>query len=300
MGHRGAAAASATSEPAARCADTRVARGHGVYRPRRPRASPLYRLIERHFSELSAVYDDRFAHRYGEWRPVICPSCHAKRLPLGSLEREGRARIRAGDGLGQPASPGSLARGTRERTVARACQYVRIDSAATWSEIAPMAAKSQQLQVRVAPHQKATLKRLASAAGLDVSAYVLARVLPPDQARFAGILHQLHHDADRRFALAELNDLLARCAPAQFADAVGRADLGAFAPLVQNYVAAMVEQAAAQKGVQPPAWVHDVAPLEEPHFGAPLQSLRLHLLRAAPVAFKRRNIFVDASVGDRV
>jgi hypothetical protein len=46
--------------------------------------------------------------------------------------------------------------------------------------------------------------------------------------------------------------------------------------------------------------VREVAPLEEPHFGAPLQSLRLHLLAASPVAFKRRNIFVDAAVGDRV
>jgi len=26
----------------------------------------------------------------------------------------------------------------------------------------------------------------------------------------------------------------------------------------------------------------------------------LHLLRAAPVPFKRRNIFIDSSVGDRV
>jgi hypothetical protein len=43
----------------------------GVYRPRRPRASPLYRLIEDHFQEFTTVYDERFSRRYGYWRPVV-------------------------------------------------------------------------------------------------------------------------------------------------------------------------------------------------------------------------------------
>jgi hypothetical protein len=34
----------------------------GLYRPRRPRASPLYRLLEEHFQPFSTVYDERFAH----------------------------------------------------------------------------------------------------------------------------------------------------------------------------------------------------------------------------------------------
>ena len=37
----------------------------GVYRPRRPRASALYRLIEDHFEEFATVYDERFALRWG-------------------------------------------------------------------------------------------------------------------------------------------------------------------------------------------------------------------------------------------
>ena len=35
--------------------------GFAVYRPRRPRASPLYRLLDEHFAEFSTVYDERFA-----------------------------------------------------------------------------------------------------------------------------------------------------------------------------------------------------------------------------------------------
>jgi len=71
-------------------------------------------------------------------------------------------------------------------------------------------------------------------------------------------------------------------------------------PLLGNYVAAMVEQAAAQKNVLPPKWVRDVAPLDQPFFASELASLRLHLLCSSPVPFKRRNIFVDSSIGARI
>jgi hypothetical protein len=110
----------------ARRAEARVtADPAGVYRPRRPRASPLYRLITDHFQEFATVYDERFSPRWGYWRPVVaevvekflacgilthgfarvrcgacrhefllafsckcryfCPSCHAKRLALWGL-----------------------------------------------------------------------------------------------------------------------------------------------------------------------------------------------------------------------
>lgn len=94
----------------------------GVYTPRRPQASPLFRLVSDHLPRLQTVYDDRFAREYGPWRPVVgdvadrflacgvlehgfarircdactheyllafsckcryfCPSCHAKRLAI--------------------------------------------------------------------------------------------------------------------------------------------------------------------------------------------------------------------------
>jgi hypothetical protein len=161
-------------------------------------------------------------------------------------------------------------------------------------------AKSQQLQIRIAPAQKAALRRLARAAGLDVSSYALARLLPPEQGRFTALLQRLADEADRRFALAELHDLLHSCAPAQFPDAVAVADLRDLPIWLQNYVAAMVEQAAEQKGLAPPPWVRDVTPGEDPRFATPLRGLRLHLLASSPAAFKRRNIFIDAGIGARV
>lgn len=163
-----------------------------------------------------------------------------------------------------------------------------------------MSVKTEQLQIRITPRQKAALKRLASAAGQSVSAYVLSRALPAERERLAEILDALRAGADRRYALAELNDLLASLPAAGFPEALASADLAGLSPHVQHYIAAMVEQAAHQKNVPPPKWARDVSPLEEPHFATELTSLRLHLLREAPVPFRRRNIYVDAGVGARV
>ena len=60
-----------------------------------------------------------------------------------------------------------------------------------------MSMKSEQLQIRVTPRQKVALKRSAAAAGVDVSTYVLSRVLPPSHDRFAEILSALRADAYR-------------------------------------------------------------------------------------------------------
>jgi hypothetical protein len=168
-----------------------------------------------------------------------------------------------------------------------------------------MAAKSEQLQIRVTPRQKAALKRQARAAGLDVSSYVLARVLLPERDRLAVLLRELGSSVDHRFALAEMHDFLADCPPMAFAEALQHSTLivkalAGLSPFLQNYVAAMVEQAAAQKGQTPPLWVRDVQPLDAPYFAGELRSLRQYLLAVSPVPFKRRNLFVDATIGDRV
>ncbi len=165
-----------------------------------------------------------------------------------------------------------------------------------------MPAKSQQLQIRVSAREKAQLKRRAHAAGLDVSSYVLARALPPESERFTAILRAAAHAPSPRFALAELHDLLASLSAAAFADATDAPDRGAIdecTPYLRNYVAAMVEHTAHQLGVAPPGWVHSIRPMPTPHFATPFVTLRPHLLRNAPVAFKRRNIFIDSTVGDR-
>ena len=42
-----------------------------VYRPRRPRESPLFRLVEQHIEEFLRAYPERFAKQHGPLRPVV-------------------------------------------------------------------------------------------------------------------------------------------------------------------------------------------------------------------------------------
>jgi hypothetical protein len=160
--------------------------------------------------------------------------------------------------------------------------------------------KSQQLQIRVTPAEKAALKRAARRAGLEVSQYVLSRLLPPARTRLLDIVGTLGRGEPLRLPLADLNDLLSGLPAAQFTDVVADVDLTRLTPLARNYVAAMVEQAAGQKGEPAPPWTRDVEPLDDPYFAVPFARLRPYLLHAAPVVFKRRNLFVDATLGDRV
>ncbi len=60
--------------------------------PRRPQASPLFRLVSDHLHRLQTVYDERFAREYGPWRPVVGQVAD-KFLACGVLEH-GFARIR--------------------------------------------------------------------------------------------------------------------------------------------------------------------------------------------------------------
>jgi hypothetical protein len=57
----------------------------GVYKPRRPQASPLFRLVSDHFCAFHHAYEERFAERYGDWRPVVREV--ADKFLLGDLAR---------------------------------------------------------------------------------------------------------------------------------------------------------------------------------------------------------------------
>ena len=65
----------------------------GVYKPRRPQASPLCQLVSDHLHRLQTVYDERFAREYGPWRPVVAQVAD-KFLACGVLEHGFAPRIR--------------------------------------------------------------------------------------------------------------------------------------------------------------------------------------------------------------
>lgn len=63
-----------------------------LYHPRNPQASGLWLVTSAHFDEFERVYEERFAPKYGFWRPIVRQSVQAY-LKCGDL-REGFARVR--------------------------------------------------------------------------------------------------------------------------------------------------------------------------------------------------------------
>lgn len=133
-----------------------------------------------------------------------------------------------------------------------------------------------------------------------MSAYVLSRAVPSPAMRLQECIEDSAGPAPPSFALAELNSLLAGWTAGELRDALAAPPTTALTPFLSNYIAAMIEQACEGRSVRVPGWVRAIPPLPEPAFGTTLKSLRLHLLTHSPPPFRRRNIFIDATVGDRV
>jgi uncharacterized protein (DUF1778 family) len=161
-------------------------------------------------------------------------------------------------------------------------------------------AKSSQLQIRVSAVEKAAIQRAARRAGMTVSSYVLSRLLNSPAQRFQELTEACLDEGSARFALAELNSLLDSQGGDEMREAVATPPPAGLSPYHGNYIAAMVEYACARRGIRPPVWTQTIAPLAEPVFASSLESLRLHLLTHSPPPFRRRGIFIDASVGSRV
>ena len=62
------------------------------YRPRKPRESSFYQLVERFYPEFEEVYEERYGKRYGFWRPIIATAV-SRFLECGD-PKPGFARVR--------------------------------------------------------------------------------------------------------------------------------------------------------------------------------------------------------------
>ena len=133
-----------------------------------------------------------------------------------------------------------------------------------------------------------------------MSGYVLSRVLPAPALGLGRLLARLARQSNQRLVLAEINSLMIRLSGKELAVAVASPPPLALPPHLENQVAAMVEYGCALSGIEPPSWTHSVVPLEQPVFGSELESVRLYLLAHSPAPFRRRNIFIDTSLGGQV
>ena len=161
--------------------------------------------------------------------------------------------------------------------------------------------KTHQLQIRISAQDKARIQARAANAGMDVSKWVLQQLVPPVERDFQALCAELASRADARsFAFAELQDWFHRLTGVELVRAVRHAPEAPLPPFEANYLAATVEHAAVIKGVDPPRWTVTVQALDTPWFASSLKSLRLYLLTHSPPPFRRRNLFIDSSVGQRV
>lgn len=160
--------------------------------------------------------------------------------------------------------------------------------------------KTAQLQIRLTPAEKAGIEHAARQAGLGMSAYVLAKLLPGRATQWRSLLQDILRSDEKRLPFAALSHWLTDLTAGELATAL-EAPLPAGLPEpLANTVAAMVEHVCAAAGERPPAWTREIAPLAQPFFASELKSLRLHLLTNSPAAFRRRNLFVDTVVGGQV
>ena len=154
-----------------------------------------------------------------------------------------------------------------------------------------MGGRTSQLQIRVSLEQKAALRRLAAAAGQNVSQYVLARALPEADGTLARAFDALRVGGNAREALHALGTALAGLDPLELETTLASSSVDGLSSTLQNRVAALVEDLAASRGFAPPPWASAVPPLTRPHFRWPLASLQPYQLRTALPAYKRRNLF---------
>lgn len=154
-----------------------------------------------------------------------------------------------------------------------------------------MRQKTSQLQVRVSPEQKRQLKKLARAARLSVSEYVLAAALPTESEALRQHVDALPDMTHRQGALLELRADLSGIPPAEFEAAGAGLDVRALPPLQQALAAAVFEHEAQVRRCAPPRWTRAVHVSEAPTFRPRLVSLHPYLLCASPAALKRRNVF---------
>lgn len=159
--------------------------------------------------------------------------------------------------------------------------------------------KREFVQIRISATEKQRLVRRATAAGMDLSAFLLAPYRRDLSARFVAVTTELPGASQPQLQYAELNDLVTSASGAELA-ALPSPRFATGDELSANLVAAMIELACCRCGCPPPTWTQLIPPMRVPYFASRLHSLRPHLLRASPAPFRARNLFVDTTIGGRV
>lgn len=162
-------------------------------------------------------------------------------------------------------------------------------------------AKSEYLQIRISPLVKKRIQKEADKTKMGMSEWILLKLFPPAVWQFRELIQNLGRSSKKSLVYAEINHFLKYLSSPELEQICSQAPtLTYLSPLEQNYLAAMVEVSCSLKGVRMPSWTGEIKPLPTPYWGSSLESLRLYLLVHSPVPFKKRNIFIDSTIGDSI
>jgi ribosomal protein S27E len=100
--------------------------GVGIYRPRNPQASGYFRCVQDHFEQLEMLWQDRYAPRYGFWRPYVTDVIY-RYLACGDLHF-GFARVKCQD-CGHEYL---LAYSCKRRHLCQSCHQKRVAEFGEW------------------------------------------------------------------------------------------------------------------------------------------------------------------------
>jgi hypothetical protein len=160
--------------------------------------------------------------------------------------------------------------------------------------------KDKQLQIRITQKEKVFIRKAAKNAGMDISQWVLSKIAICSRMNLENLIEELACSDDKTYPIAAINDFLCKISRQEFEILFGEPVSFDISEYWNNYLAAMIEQASHIKKTAAPNWLNEIKPLKEPVFGTDLQSLRLHLLANSPPPFKKRNIFIDSTLGSRI
>jgi hypothetical protein len=170
--------------------------------------------------------------------------------------------------------------------------------------------KEELIQIRISKNDKMRLVSLARVSRMTLTAWIESRILPTSLLdEWMDLYQETAPDRESKrditAQLARLNDLLMKLHEADFRQAIAVAPRFKESADMENkllfrYISAMIDQACKMRGIEPPSWMDDRPVIEPPFFSSNLSSLRLYLLLAAPVAFRKKSIFVDTTLGGRV
>ena len=163
--------------------------------------------------------------------------------------------------------------------------------------------KTNFLQIRVTPNEKAIIERQAEARNQGVSQWILSQLIAKPLREFEDLMTSLENSGEvlsQRLIFAAVHDFLMNLGAGNFSRVFENNPLSKLDSEKANVVAAMIETFAHQKNLTPPSWLAAIAPLAKPKFFTQLESLRTYSLIHSPPIFRRRNLFVDGTLGDRV